>query len=338
MTDKSVKSAWIGAAALILASLIPLLGHWYNNRGTPKAEFTYSGIVRNSNGIPVTNAEVTIAVDQSIPQRTYSDSDGVFHLNLAVTAKSLNVSVLAAGFLPYSRDVDPHRTGPEIIVLSPSTRTDFEGLSSSVGETRRSSMSKEALPKAPRRKANVESGRSDRVDDKPPTVIPPLQPACGIGVTNCNLAPNQGDQSVHITTPKSPLPQAQYEQVPLPPKPPVDPNLPRQQMILQPATEPYENHPGVELSIHVNAIFQAAEFEVNYSVPTALVSLAISVSAGGNFSSRTAVNASAYHNPEQTEYLLVVGQPLGPGQTFDVRTRSISADAVQVVGVRSAEH
>jgi hypothetical protein len=113
----STKSAWIGAGAVLLAAIVT--GFFSLYRPTPKTT-NFSGEIRNSKGQPVSGARIIFAEDQLTPESAYSDDNGIFHLVLVPTVETLKITVTAIGYDPVSRDVNPHRTGPEEFVLQPS--------------------------------------------------------------------------------------------------------------------------------------------------------------------------------------------------------------------------
>lgn len=113
----STKSAWIGAGALVIAAIVT--GIFSLHHPTPKAP-NFSGEIRNSKGQPVSGARIIFAEDQLTPESAYSDDNGIFHLVLIPTVETLKITVTAVGYDPVSRDVNPHRTGPEEFVLQPS--------------------------------------------------------------------------------------------------------------------------------------------------------------------------------------------------------------------------
>jgi hypothetical protein len=116
----STKSAWIGAGAVLLAAIVGGLFSLYRP-SPPKTNF--SGEIRNSKGQPVSGARIIFAEDQLTPESAYSDDNGIFHLVLVPTVETLKITVTAIGYDPVSRDVNPHRTGPEEFVLQPSVST-----------------------------------------------------------------------------------------------------------------------------------------------------------------------------------------------------------------------
>jgi len=111
---------WIAAGASILVAIITVFGtSVHSKKQMADSTFVFSGVVIRSDGNPVTGATVLSTADQSIPQSTYSDSHGVFHVELPSSIHSLHITVQSDGFQTSDIDANPHRTGPELIRLNP---------------------------------------------------------------------------------------------------------------------------------------------------------------------------------------------------------------------------
>jgi len=117
-SESSVKAAiWtstIGAIALVVAAVI--------NRGslfgtTPPPASSFVGIVQ-ADRQPIQGATVGASIDQQPEQITYSDSNGGFHFQLPPHTSTLHLWISHDGFEPVDRDVNPQRTGPEIVILT----------------------------------------------------------------------------------------------------------------------------------------------------------------------------------------------------------------------------
>ena len=109
------KNAWIGAGAVVLAAIITGL-FAYHHDGPASTKF--SGEVRSSNGQPISGAKVIVAQDQDTPQSSFSDESGLFQVILKPGVQTVKITVTAVGYDRVSRDVEPHRTGPEEFVLT----------------------------------------------------------------------------------------------------------------------------------------------------------------------------------------------------------------------------
>jgi hypothetical protein len=135
---------WIAAMATVLVAIITTIGVVYRPDGdASKKTFTFSGVVRGPDRLPVSNASIQITIGQQTPQSTRSDSSGVFHVEVPSSAQSLHITVYAAGFPPFDVDANPHRTGPEPIELPPiqvqKPQTDSETKPPQPSTTRRGS-------------------------------------------------------------------------------------------------------------------------------------------------------------------------------------------------------
>jgi Carboxypeptidase regulatory-like domain len=110
------KSAWISAGGVVLAAII---GGLFAYHQYVPASSNLSGEVHNNKGQPISGATVIVAQDQDTPQSSYSDENGIFHVVLKRDVQTVRITVTAAGYDPATRDVEPHRTGPEEFVLTP---------------------------------------------------------------------------------------------------------------------------------------------------------------------------------------------------------------------------
>jgi hypothetical protein len=116
----SSKPAWIGGIATVLAAIV---GGLFALHHVDKTPISFSAEVRSSAGQMISGARALVAADQSTPQVVFSDENGIFHVDLSDSPKSLRITLSALGYIPVSRDVNPHRTGPEEFVLEPETKS-----------------------------------------------------------------------------------------------------------------------------------------------------------------------------------------------------------------------
>lgn len=120
----NVETPWVKIlVALISVTGIIIVGYW-QFRQNPKDNLPklirYIGTVREEGtNKPVHQAKVTIEQDQKEPERTYSDSDGVFRANLPENISSVHVIVEADGYVFFDRNVSVTRTGLELIFITP---------------------------------------------------------------------------------------------------------------------------------------------------------------------------------------------------------------------------
>lgn len=123
--------AIIGAAATIVAARA------HDQTSTAQqapAQEQFSGIVRNSVTKEfVAGVQITAAADQGTPQVVYSDSHGIFQVQLPAKTTSLSIDLSASGYQPFSVEANPRRTGPEQILLKPNVGTRQSHAAASVG-------------------------------------------------------------------------------------------------------------------------------------------------------------------------------------------------------------
>jgi hypothetical protein len=118
--EQGNKGKWIAAGASVIVAIITTVGViWHSKLDEPKSSFIFSGIVKQTDGNPIPRVPIQISLDQETPQSTFSDSDGVFHVELPASTHSMHISIYASGFDSFELDASPHRTGPEIIYLNP---------------------------------------------------------------------------------------------------------------------------------------------------------------------------------------------------------------------------
>lgn len=86
----------------------------------PSQEIEYTGRVTNAETHKsIHNVKVTIEHDQKVPQVLYTDSDGIFHLKLPTSTKSVRIRVEATDYEVFDRNISLSRTGIEDIRLTP---------------------------------------------------------------------------------------------------------------------------------------------------------------------------------------------------------------------------
>ena len=109
MSSNTVKAAWIGAGGAVLAALLTVA----LNVKSKTAPRDISGEVHDTNGFPLANARIVTALDQHVPESTFSDENGVFHVVLKDDVHTVKMSVSLQHYVSVTRDVNPLRTGPE---------------------------------------------------------------------------------------------------------------------------------------------------------------------------------------------------------------------------------
>ncbi len=98
--------------------------HSTNSAQTANTEPTtrsFSGIIVDENGRPVSGASVQVILDQQTPVLYTSDSLGAFELEIPIHTSTIRVNVYKDGFNARSLLDSPQRTGPEVIALTPTT-------------------------------------------------------------------------------------------------------------------------------------------------------------------------------------------------------------------------
>jgi hypothetical protein len=167
-----------------------------------KPAITFSGKVTDDAGAAIQTATVIATIDESVGQAIRVDSNGLFQVQLPAETQSLRRAASAEGYTPETIQANIHRTGPEEIYMHRMPVT-------------KESIPQQQLPnKVPKPSLPTQSAN-------PPTQMPPNpQPVCAPGVINCNLAPNGGDQSVHLHMEESKAPPIAsiLDQRPLPAK------------------------------------------------------------------------------------------------------------------------
>jgi len=122
MDRKPNRSAWIAFGGTVLAAIIGLVGViWNAQREKPKDDSVFSGVIKFPDGLPAPSASVQVTLGQETPQSTHSDDNGAFHVEVPQSIRSIHISIYKSGFKPVEVDANPHRTGPEIIYLTPAT-------------------------------------------------------------------------------------------------------------------------------------------------------------------------------------------------------------------------
>jgi hypothetical protein len=122
--------AIIAAIATIVGGYFTYLAATRKHDPPMPSSIVFAGRVWNEDSRPVPDAKVSIAEDQSVPQTTRTDTDGIFHVQLSPTAQSLKITVYSDGYDTVTKDANPHRTGPEDISIyrhraSPANKTEL---------------------------------------------------------------------------------------------------------------------------------------------------------------------------------------------------------------------
>jgi hypothetical protein len=118
---------WIGKSALTMGAVVFV---WaviatVTSRSTSAeavANQVFSGLVSDqTNHKPISDADILVAQDQSLPEVVHSDGHGVFAFRLHQGVVSLRINVSANGYIPEVRMTSPIRTGPEEFELKPNS-------------------------------------------------------------------------------------------------------------------------------------------------------------------------------------------------------------------------
>jgi hypothetical protein len=110
----TIAVAFIGALGSIFSAYISSC-----NGSNKPSVYSFSGIVRDDHGTPITDAVVTSAQDQEVPETRTTDSNGLFTVLLKISTQTLHLNVRAHGYISREIEAQPHRTGPEIVTLQP---------------------------------------------------------------------------------------------------------------------------------------------------------------------------------------------------------------------------
>lgn len=120
------KSWWIVLLLAILGS--PVIAAYIKSHSpsTTKSatspsgsEITFVGRVVKSDQEAIPNATVIAIADETPGQTLLTDANGQFHIQLPGITHSLSLTIKAAGYQIKNIDADIHRTGPEILILTP---------------------------------------------------------------------------------------------------------------------------------------------------------------------------------------------------------------------------
>ena len=76
----------------------------------------------------IPGARVEATFDHKVAQSSFSDSHGVFHLEVPFGTKSVDLRVYAEGFQAFDQEVNPHRLTAEIVVLERTARASAESV------------------------------------------------------------------------------------------------------------------------------------------------------------------------------------------------------------------
>jgi hypothetical protein len=111
--------AWL---KIVLAAIpvigVLVVGYWQYVRHP--ASVTYTGRVQEVGSLkPIYGAKVSVEADQKVPQILYTDSEGIFHVELSGEANAVRIEVAAEGYDSFDRNVTVARTGIEPVRLTP---------------------------------------------------------------------------------------------------------------------------------------------------------------------------------------------------------------------------
>ncbi|HXI24549.1 MAG TPA: carboxypeptidase-like regulatory domain-containing protein [Pyrinomonadaceae bacterium] len=116
-----------GIGAAIITGIVTLVTAYWQfvykpaHLDQPPATIQYAGRVTDassSNQRAIPKAKVSVDT-QGVPQLYYSDSEGIFYVQLPSSSQSAHLRVEADGYETYDRIVSLSRTGVEIVPLKP---------------------------------------------------------------------------------------------------------------------------------------------------------------------------------------------------------------------------
>jgi Carboxypeptidase regulatory-like domain len=110
------KKVWVATITTIGTVLAAYFSVAHFSEGKT-VKTTLSGIVRDKSGFPISGAKVSITEDRDVPEVIFSDSDGVFHVEIRPKLHSLRVTIDATGYREFVRDENPERNGPLEVIL-----------------------------------------------------------------------------------------------------------------------------------------------------------------------------------------------------------------------------
>ncbi|HEY5214999.1 MAG TPA: carboxypeptidase-like regulatory domain-containing protein [Acidobacteriaceae bacterium] len=291
----------IGVIGTILAIPgMPKFFHW-DEKSTPvlahpvpqaESPSTFTGQVTAVGRGPIVGASVIAFKDQAIGESIRTDANGQFQVQLPANIQSLRLVVSAAGFANSTIQVNPHRMGPEEIVLQ------------------------KVVPASPKvRDGKVASPPVVQVGQVPAVPLSEPQPNQGI----INNAPNQGiqnncapgvvncDQSIHLDSLPA-LPVANFRLTPLS-RERLESELPNRY-----GPNSVNMPPAAMLVIGVDRIFQFPAFQINCSAPCEIAHPEIS-EVGGQWVRTTSTSLADERVTADSQHFLVsLGQALSPRQ------------------------
>lgn len=127
----------IGIGALAITTILALIAYWqfvYKPANTDQTELIrYTGRVIDAKTLkPISRAKVSLET-QGIPPLHYSDSEGIFYLDLPRSIETARIRVEADSYKELERNVSILRTGIEQIPLEPITNNSPANQNSSLG-------------------------------------------------------------------------------------------------------------------------------------------------------------------------------------------------------------
>jgi hypothetical protein len=302
---------------------MPKLFHWDEKpaavlaQPAPQAEqpTVFTGQVTAIGGGPVVGASVIAFKDQTIGESIRTDTNGQFEIQVPANTQSLRLVMSAAGFANSTIQANPHRTGPEEIVM------------------------KKVVPAAPKARQDIATPPKApapivQVPTVPAAQTPPnqgiinnapnqgVQNNCAAGVVNC-------DQSIHLE-PLPPLPVANFRLTALS-KERLEAELPNRY-----GPNSVNIPPAAMLVIGVDRIFQFPAFQISCSAPCDFANPQISEVSGQMVRTMSTSLADARVSSDSRHFLVSLGQALSPRQGLVFVITSRNQNDPTIVSVVSA--
>ena len=262
-----------------------------------KTTIAVSGSVKQKSGEAIPQARLSFFEDQSAAVVRYSDSDGHFAIGVPSTTQMLRVTVNAEGFESIENQLSLQGTGPEELYMH-----------------RLSVAAQPTQLRPPKSKIITSKGSAGLPTQQPNPSVPP---ACGPGVINCNLAPNQGDQSFHLY---------------------VEKRLPLASLSSQKPLLPNGLNPGTEVGIVVDRVFDDPMFDLACNVPCVITSEMLVYQIASDAYGEKGIKPVLDRMTEDgTQHRISFSDKLIPGASIVLQLRSSDKREVYVKSVNSSE-
>jgi hypothetical protein len=286
-----------------------------------KKTIPVSGSIEQSSGNSISQAKLSFFEDQSAPIVRYSDTDGHFAILVPPNTQVLRVTVDAEGFESVTKQLSLEATGPEEIIMHPAAK------SASPLKTK---------PFPPLQTAISSS----------PQASPAPQPVCAPGVVNCNLAPNEGDQSVHFHMGESKAPPIAsiLDQRPLPAE---DKTKQYTKDEVMSGARSYQEgdlrfNPGTVVYIGVDRIFDDPTFDFDCDFPCSVTgSKLVTNPKEGMIATETIAPDSSKMTADGLHHRISFTSKLGraPKSAMELHIRSVRENQpVKVTSLRSTDN